>query len=292
MDIRNVQKTGNMFYVYLPTAWCRKFSINSNSELRVSMQSDGAITFNPVLTEPKPKHIDIFVDEKDINILNKIIVACYINPASSFKIHLKENLDQAKLLHQKKLVSIELIEMDGKTITCESSVSVSDPEHLLRTILSKVKNMLLVTTRSYNKELVERYEEEIDRNRLLIEKAIINSLTFRSQSKTKVIYLYYISQVTRELERMADRIVLIRNKEVKYFGLIIERIDALRRIIDIIFTEEFDSKTVIEFSKLVASLPESQVTSVNAYNKRRIKDNLDNICDVLMDWAITNKVEQ
>lgn len=292
MDIRNVQKTGNMFYVYLPTAWCKKFGISSKSELRVSMQSDGAITFNPVLTEPKPKHIDVYVDETNLDVINKIIVACYINPASSFKIHLKEKLDQAKLLHQKKLVSIELIEMDGNTITCESSVSVSDPEHLLRTILSKVKNMLLVTTKSYNKELIERYEEEIDRNRLLIEKATINALTFRSQSKTKVIYLYYISQLTRELERMADRIILIGNKETKYLDLVIERIDMLRGIVDKVFTDEFNSKTVIDFSKLVAKLPEGPVTSVNAYNKRRIKDNLDNICDVLMDWAITNEVEK
>ncbi len=290
MDIRNVQRTGNMFYVYLPTAWCKKFGITGKSELRVSMQSDGSITFSPVLTEPAPRHIDISIDEKDLDVINKIIVACYINPASSFKIHLKEKLDQAKLLHQKKLVSIELVEIEGKTITCESSVSVSDPEHLLKTILSKVKNMLLVTTRSYNKELVERYEEEIDRNRLLIEKAVINSLTFRAQSKTKVVHLYYISQITRELERMADRIILLGDKETKFLLMVIERIDALREIIENVFTERFTTRTVIGFSKLVSKLPEGKITSINAYNKRRIKDNLDNICDVLMDWVITNEI--
>ncbi len=290
MDIRNVQRTGNMFYVYLPTAWCKKFGITGTSELRVTMQSDGSIMFSPVLSEPAPKHIDITVDEKDLDVINKIIVACYINPVSSFKIHLKEKLDQAKLLHQKKLVSIELVEIEGKTITCESSVSVSDPEHLLKTILSKVKNMLLVTTRSYNKELVERYEEEIDRNRLLIEKAVINSFTFRVQSKTKMVHLYYIAQITRELERMADRIVLLGDKETKFLLMVIERIDALREIIEEVFTEKFTTRTVIGFSKLVGRLPEGKITSINAYSRRRIKDNLDNICDVLMDWAITNEV--
>ncbi len=290
MDLRNVQRTGNMFYVYLPTAWCRKFGITSASELRVTMQSDGSIMFSPVLAEPAPKHIDITLDEKDLDVINKIIVACYINPSSSFKIHLKEKLDQAKLLHQKKLVSIELVEIDGKTITCESSVSISDPEHLLKTIFSKVKNMLLVTTRSYNKELIERYEEEIDRNRLLIEKAVINALTFRVQSKAKMVHLYYISQITRELERMADSIILLGDKETRFLSMVVERIDALREIIDDVFTERFTTKTVIGFSKLVSKLPEDRITSIDAYNKRRIKDNLDNICDVLMDWVITNEV--
>ena len=91
---------------------------------------------------------------------------------------------------------------------------------------------------------------------------------------------------------MADRIILIGNKKTKYSGLVIERIDALRKIIDKVFTDDFTSKTVIEFSKLVAKLPEGQITSVDTYNKRRIRDNLDNISDVLMDWAITNEVEQ
>lgn len=290
MDTRNVQRTGNMFYVYLPTAWCKKFGITGASELRVTMQSDGSILFSPVLAEPAPKHINIALDEKDLDIINKIIVACYINPSSSFKINLKEKLDQAKLLHQKKLVSIELVEIEGKTITCESSISISDPEHLLKTILSKVKNMLLVTTRSYNKELIERYEEEIDRNRLLIEKAVINAFTFRTQSKTKMVHLYYISQITRELERMADWIILLGGKETKFLSMTIERIDALREIIDDVFTERFTTKTVIGFSRLVGKLPEDKMTSIDAYNKRRIKDSLDNICDVLMDWAITNEV--
>jgi len=291
MDIRNVQRTGNMFYLYLPTSWCKKFRISSDSKLQVETTSEGKLLLSSTLEERKLKRLEITVDETDLEIINKLIVACYINPASSFRIHLKEDLDQTKLLDQKKLVSIELVEIEGKTITCESSVSIAEPELLLKTIINKVKNMLIVMTQNYNKELVARYEEEIDRNRLLIDKSIINALTYSRPGKVRTIDLYYISQIARELEHLADHLILIDVKDKRFFEEIQERIDSLKQLIDMIYQKRsFNYKEAIKFARQVIRIREPRISDLESYYKSQVKEALKIVSEVMIDWAITDEM--
>ncbi len=292
MDIRNVQKTGNMFYMYLPSSWCKKFKIDSDSKVQVETDSHGNLTILPTFQERKPKHIELKLDESDIEIINKLIVACYINPASSFEISLKEKLDYASLLDQKKLIPIELVEFYGKTIKCESSVMVTEPHLLLKTMINKIKNMLIVMTKGH-KELIERYEEEIDRNRLLIDKSIINSLTFNQPQKSRTIDLYYISQMARDLERLADHLILINEKETEFIEEVIKLIDELRNIIEMATekSREFDYNKGIDFAKKVKKMKDYKIKDIESYYKTRIKNYLENISEVIIDWAITNEVE-
>ncbi len=290
MDIRNVQKTGTMYYVYLPTSWCRKFHISSDSKLQVEMTSEGKLLLSSTIEEKKAKHLEISVEETDLDILNKLIVACYINPTGSFKINLKEKLDQARLLDQKRLVSVELVEMEGKTIICESTVSIAEPELLLKTIINKVKNMLIVMSKNYNAELVSRYEEEIDRNRLLVDKAMISALTYMKVSKVRTIDLYYIAQIARELEHIADYLILINPKDTRFFGEIRDYIDGLKQITDMIYQKGLQYKEAIRFAKRILQMKKTPVASLELYHKHQVKNALQTISEVLIDWSITNEM--
>ena len=141
MDIRNVQKTGDMFYLYLPTKWCRKNKISGTSKVGVKIESDGALTIYPKETPLKPTHLKLHVDGHNMNSLHKLLIACYTSPASSFKISVGKELNMSKVLDQKKLVSLELVEMDKQSITCESTLQISDPGLLLITLVRKVSNL-------------------------------------------------------------------------------------------------------------------------------------------------------
>lgn len=291
MDIRNVQRTGSMYYIYLPTSWCKKFHITPDSKLQVETTSEGKLLLSTTLEEKKLKRLEINVEETDLEILNKLIVACYINPASSFKINLKDTLDQTKLLDQKKLVSVELVEIEGKTIACESSVSIAEPELLLKTIINKVKNMLIVMTKNYNKELVDRYEEEIDRNRLLIDKSVITALTYSRPGKMRMIDLYYISQIARELEHVADHLTMMNAAEKRFFEEIQERVDSLKQLIDTVYQKKgFNYKEAIRFAKQVIRIKEPRITNLESYYKGQMKGALKTISEVLLDWAVTNEM--
>ncbi len=291
-DIRNVQKTGNMHYVYLPTSWCKKFNISSDSQVQIEMSSEGKLNISATMVEKKPKHLELNIDETDIQIINKLIVACYLSPAGSFKINLKTPLDQAKLLEQKRLVSIELVEIEGNSITCESGITVADPTLLLKTIISKIRNMLMVMTGNYHKELIERYEEEIDRNRTLINKSILSSLTFQSPMKTKIIDLFYISHITRDLERVADHIIRLDAGDKEFLKLVLERITLLKEIMETIDKpKDFNYTSAIHFSKSVSDLRVEDRKTVKDYEKHRIGGYLISISEVIMDWTITKKIE-
>ena len=65
MDIRNVQKTGNMHYVYMPTAWCKKNKIASDSKVAIEMNNDGSLTIHPQLVEKKSKELKLTIDGKN-----------------------------------------------------------------------------------------------------------------------------------------------------------------------------------------------------------------------------------
>lgn len=288
MDIRNVQKTGKMFYVYLPTSWCKKHEISSDSKVSLEQTSKGSITISPSLVQKKPKSIEITIDEDNIEILQRLIMACYINPANSFRIKLKTEMDVAKLLQQKKLISIELVEMDKKSIICESNLSIENPQSLLRTMVRKSKNLLLLMIKDYDKELVERYEEEIDRSKILIEKSVISGLTYAKITDLKMIELHYISLIAKNLERCVDHLITLRMEDSKFLETLIVPFDSLKGIIENM--ESLNYTSVVEFIKKVMAIPEVQIKDLKSYDKYRIKHYMIDISEVLLDWAITKEI--
>ncbi len=295
MDIRNVQKTGNMHYVYMPTAWCKKNKIAADSKVAIEMNNDGSLTIHPQLVEKKSKELKLTINEDDHSIIQKLIIAAYINPASSFKINLEKKLDFSNLLQQRKLISLELVELGKNSITCDSSIQVSDASSLLNTMIRKIRNMLIVMLKNYNKELLERYEEEIDRSQLLIEKSVIDSLTFTRTSKLKSIDLYYISNISKDLEKMVDRLINIDKKETKFLQEVLDVMDLLKKILMNALDEKnpsLDYKTAIDFIKKVEAMKEVKITNLQTNEEMRLKQYLVAVSETLIDWAITKRVEE
>lgn len=292
MEIRKVQKTGDMHYVYLPTNWCKKHRIISQAKLSIDENSSGALILYPHETEEKSKTLELSLDEEDQDIINKLIMACYINPLSSFRICLKKEMDVSKLLNQKNIMGLESVEIDKKVISSDSAVTLSDPDLLLKTMVKKVKNLVIMMNNNYNQELIDRYEEEIDRNKILIEKSIIGYMTLSSPPKLKMIDLYYISQITRDMESMVDHLIRLRKQDQGFIKQVESVIQKLKEDIEALDLSNKSStlhyKSSIQFLKKVKGL---SFKSSREYDKRRIKGLLLNVSEVLLDWSITNAVE-
>lgn len=290
MEIRNIQRTGDMHYLYLPTSWCREHKVTSKTKVGVEQSSDGSLLISPQIIEKKPKHLKLNISEDDQDIIHKLTVACYINPVSSFEINLDKEMDFTKLLNQKRLISLESVEIDKKQITCNGAISISDPGSLLRTMTKKIKNMIIVMQKSYDRELIERYEDEIDRSKMLIDKSIISSLTFERTTNTKTIDLYYISLISKDLERMVDHLICVSSKESDFLAVIQETIDQLQSIID--NTSSLNHKTALQFVKKVSKIKAFEVKDIRSYDKERIRLSLTTIAEVITDWAITREIEK
>ena len=290
MEIRNVQKTGDMHYLYLPTAWCREHKLGSKSKVSIEQSSDGTLTVSPQITEKRPKHLRFSISEDDQEIIHKLVVACYINPVSSFEINFEKELDYTKLLNQKRLISLESVEIDKKQITCHGSISISDPESLLKTMARKIKNMIVVMQNSYDEKLIERYEDEIDRSKMLIDKSIISSLTFERTTKLKTIDLYYISLISKDLERMVDHLIRVSSRETEFLNSIYDVVDQLQSIIE--NTNTLNHKIALQFIKKVSKIKNFEVKDIKSYDKERIRLSLTTIAEVVTDWAITKEIEK
>jgi len=289
MEIRNIQKTGDMHYLYLPTSWCREHKISSKSKVSIDYGSEGNLIISPQITEKKLKHLTFNISESDTEIIHKLVVASYINPISSFEINLEKEMDFTKLLNQKRLISLESVEIDKKQITCDGTVMVSNPASLLKTMVKKIKNMIIVMDKNYNKELIERYEDEIDRSKMLIDKSVISSLNFESTAKLKNIELYYISLISKELERMVDHLIQIDESNKKFLAEIMKPINLLQAILQDI--SNLDLKQSIAFTKAVLLMKEIPIKDIRSYDMARIKQNLITITEVVMDWMVTLKID-
>lgn len=290
MEIRNIQRTGDMHYLYLPTSWCRERKIGSKSKVSVEQDSNGALVILPQITEKKPKNLKFSIAEDDQDIIHKLVVACYINPMSSFEINFEKEMDFTKLLNQKRLISLESVEIDKKQITCQGSTSITDPESLLRTMTRKIKNMVVVMQKSYDKELIERYEDEIDRSKMLIDKSIISSLTFERAASLKTIDLYYISLISKDLERMVDHLICVSSRESEFLNIVYGVIDQLQSIID--NNSDLNHKAALQFLKRISKIKSFEVKDIKSYDKERIRLSLAAIGDVVADWAITREIEK
>ncbi|MBI2651556.1 hypothetical protein HYX01_03730 [Candidatus Woesearchaeota archaeon] len=289
MEIRNVQQTGDMHYLYLPTSWCRQNKIGAKSKVSLETNSDGSLVISAQLVEKKPKHLKFNISEEEHEVVHKLIVASYISPASSFEINLDKEMDFTKLLDQKRLISLESVEIDKKQITCDGTVTVSDPASLLKTMVKKIKNMIIVISKSYDKGIIERYEDEIDRSKMLIDKSVINSLTFGKSAKLKNIELYYISLISKELEKMVDSLIRLGSSNKKFLDEISKPIEMLQNILEDI--PKLDQKRAIEFTKAVVSIKETEVKDVLTYDTAVIRHNFITLSEVIMDWMVTLKIE-
>ncbi|MBU0535938.1 MAG: hypothetical protein KKE20_03165 [Nanoarchaeota archaeon] len=299
MDIRKIQRTGDMNYLYLPTSWCREFSISSGSTVSLTRGGGGSLIVTPRILKKKPKHVELNISGNDVEVINKIVMACYINPADSFKINLDKALNYRELLNQKRLVNVDLVEVEdnGKTITCESSINVGEPDMFLRTMVNKIKNMIVVMTQNPNQELVQKYEEEIDRNWIMVDKSVISAMTYKSESKLRTVDLFYIALIAKDMERLADHIILIDEKERKFLESVLDVIRSLKEIIDLATDPKKDAKhsldytSAVDFSEKALKLNEDHSKGMDSYHKVRIRHYLLNISEVLIDWSITNQTE-
>ena len=289
MDIRNIQKTGDMHYVYLPTSWCREHKIGAKSKVSIEYNTDGSIIISPELIEKKPKHLKFHIAEDEPEVIHKLVVASYINPAASFEINMDKEMDFTKLINQKRLISLESVEIDKKQITSDATVTVLDPGSLLKTMVKKIKNMIIVMSKNYDKELIGRYEDEIDRSKMLIDKSVIGSLTFGKTTKLKNIDLYYISLISKELERMVDRLICLSQIDKKFLDDIAKPIEILQNILQ--EPSQLDQSHAIEFAKKVLSIKKVDVKDVKTNDMSRMRQNLDTISEVIMDWMVTSKIE-
>jgi phosphate uptake regulator len=289
METRNIQKTGDMHYVYLPTSWCRERKIGASSKVSISYGGDGSLIISPQATEKKPRHLKFSIAEDDQDIIHKLVVASYINPASSFEISLQKEMDFTKLLNQKRLISLESVEIDQKRITCEGPVSVVHPESLLKTMVKKIKNMMIVMEKNYDKELIERYEDEIDRSKMLIEKAVISALMFEGATKTRTIELYYISLISKELERVVDNLIKLERKDVKFLAELGRPIELLGSVVE--HPAALTVENAMGFAKAASRIKKRTIIDVRTYEMEQIRQNLVTISEVVMDWMVTLKLE-
>ena len=279
-----------MHYLYLPTSWCREHKIGSKSKVSIGQNSDGTLLVSPQITEKKPKNLKLSIAEDDQEIIHKLAVACYINPVGSFEINFEKEMDFTKLLNQKRLISLESVEIDKRQITCHGSISISDPESLLKTMARKIKNMIIVMLNSYDKDMIERYEDEIDRSKMLIDKSIISSLAYERTTKLKTIDLYYISLISKDLERMVDHLIQVSNKESEFLNSIHGVIGQLQSIIE--NTNSLNHKSALQFIKIVSKIRNFEVKDIKSYDKERIRLSLTTIAEVVTDWAITKETEK
>jgi phosphate uptake regulator len=286
-----VQKTGKMYYVYLPTQWCKDQGVRQNSKVTLLYRDDGSISIYPEYVKKERTDIDLSVEETDEKIIHKLIIACFINPASKFRIKLEKKINYEQLLNQKKLISLELVEVSRDLVTCDSSITTSDIGSLLKTMIRKMINLMALMSRKYNEELIQKYEEEIDRSKLLIDKAAIDALTFSyGTQRFRNIEVHYISLLAKDLERIADHIITLKKQDTHFLLTMLGIMEYLKTIIE----ETLDSKRELEYAKAIQLIKKIEAIQTprpndkNYSDKKRIKAFLSNIAEVIIDWAITS----
>ncbi len=282
MGIRNVQKSGNAYYLYLPTDWCRHNHITNDSQLALDTSAEGKLIISPHSTEKKEQSLVLNIPEHDFRVVNKLIVSSYLNPVKSFKLKLDSDISSFDVLDYKKLLGgIEMVEFGERQISCESSVFVDDPDVLLRTMIKKIVNMIKLVATEKHMELVNRYEEEVDRSNILINKSAISTFMFRRSSKLKPIELFYVVRLSIDLERIADHLVAAKMNE----KFLTQLMQALKRLDSIL--ENVQISTVLPFIKDSLKLnPHKNETC------SRIINRMSGIGNVLLDWSISNELER
>ena len=194
-------------------------------------------------------------------------------------------------MDQKKTISgFEFVELDGNHITYESSMSINEPNSLLKTLVKKIRNLLAVMINNYNEELIIKFEEEIDRSKMLIDKSVTEMLTLNQPSTFKPIDLHYMALIAQHLERAVDFLILLGAKERNFFKEVLGIMEYIKEITEDLNT--FDYEKALSLNKKIIALKKIKIQDVTSSDKRRIRDNLVSAGDVIMDWAMNRYMEK
>ena len=89
---------------------------------------------------------------------------------------------------------------------------------------------------------------------------------------------------------MVDHLIKLPKNEITFFNSILDVIDCLQNIVE--NPNKLDYKNAIEFVKKIQKIEKPETKDLKAYDKLRIWISLDNVSDIVMDWAITEEVER
>ncbi|MFH1181934.1 MAG: hypothetical protein V1702_03165 [Candidatus Woesearchaeota archaeon] len=287
MDIRNIQKSGNTHYLYLPAVWCRQNSITTKSKVVLETTSEGNLLVMPYSSERVDSTFTLNLKEHDMKIINKFLVGAYLNPIKSFSIKIDRKITSLDILDQKKLIGgVEVVEFGEDQIMCESSITVEDPNVLLKTMIKKVANMLHVMIKSSSPELLQRYEEEIDRSNILITKSVLSSMMFRTSTKLRNIDLFYVALLSKNLEGLADNLPRLgKNHEMQKSCL-----DIMNLLLKIL--EQMSVDGAVHFAKEVGALNASIDKQDKTHYLAALRSHLSQLVDIIVDWTITGEVDK
>ncbi|MEK6972619.1 MAG: hypothetical protein AABW72_01080 [archaeon] len=292
VDIRKVQKTGNMHYVYLPTSWCKQNKITSNSNVSLDEGPSNELIIYPQIITKQGKDLKLDIRTNKIDVIEKILMACYINPMKSFRLDFDKNIDLSKLLTQKRLFNVDFIEIEKNAIFCESNIAINNPSSLLNTLVRKIKALLFLMINNYDVLAMEKYEEEVDKAKILIDKAMITALSDARLEKTRSIDLFYMTMIARSLETMVDSLIIIKSTEKEFLKSVLDLIEALHVILETLPVDnELSCRNAIGFIEKALNLEEPKLATQACYTKR-IKKSIIRVSEVLIDWSITKKLEQ
>ena len=291
METRKVQRSGNTYYLYLPAAWCKSAGIGPDTQLTLDTSSKGNLIVSSAPMASEEKQLSLSLSENngklDSRVVNMFIVASYLNPVRSFRIKLNKPISSLEILDQKRLLSsIELVEFGEDHISCESSISVEDPDVILKTMIRKITNMIRVMQSNEARELVQRYEEEIDRSNTLIQKAVISTLMFKRSSKLKHIELFYIAMLSKGLEGLADQLILPANTNQR--KLVVASVqNLLSSLLKCLDAQSYQSASLFA-SEVLAAI--DGFDDKDGYASR-VKGLLQQLSETIIDLAVTGEVE-
>jgi phosphate uptake regulator len=287
MESRKIQRSGTTNYLYLPASWCREHKITAESIVYLERSSKGDLVIQPKKTESSLASLKLDLSDNSPEVINKMIIASYINPVKEFKISLKESLTPDQILTHKKLLGgMEIVDFDESNITCQTSLALSDADLLLAGMIKKILSITKLMKKDAKHELIVRYEEEIDKSNLLIHKSIITTLMYRRESRLRHIDLFYIGMISRSLEQITDTLITL-SEDTKLIDTIDNMMKALLKLI-----ESPTQPGVIAFIKNIEKLENIEVNNLDTYKKKRVYSLMGYISEILCDKQITELVDK
>ena len=286
MESRKIQKSGTTFYVYLPALWCREQNITTNSVVFLKQNPRGDLIIEK--TKQEDDQLSLSFELKDTNheVINKFIVASYINPVKKFEIKFNEKLNPKQILEHKKILSgLELLDFEEDKVYCQTTLSLGDPDILLFTMIRKINSMASFIKKGTTFELIERYEMEIDKCNLLVNKSIISSLMHKKDSKLRHVELFYIGHISKMLEQIADTLI-----NIKKSNPVLDDILKQMKNLEIVL-ENLNEKSVSSYIKSISRLENVKVKDSKTFYQKRVYSVLGHIGETLADWVITKKID-
>jgi hypothetical protein len=278
--MRKLQRSGELYFVSLPTPWIKNNNLKKGAELDVQT-NDNVITIKPLSSSSKNyKKTSLKIKKAGSEAIKNIIMSLFVAGYDEFKLSFSEELSNEQFLKIKKIITslgLGIINLNKKEVKIDVNIEISDVKKFVHNLIYQSINFCRMTIEKENTDLLKEQFTYFYNQRYILVRTIYRYQQGLTNLEIKPYEANFYHNIGRHITHLIIHMSYLKDK--KY-------LDNLLKILEKFLTE-YDNPNLEKLTELndyIENLDVSEAEKVTNNENYRIRRVYRSLKDIISDY--------